>query len=113
MPRSPEHGSPAGDRNYNFRMETDAAVIQTVREVRSSIDATLERSRREHLGSVLCGPDGGPAWVVKTLDVHPCMGKVAGRRVLRELGIEERTRLADLTQAQREQLSGRCRCVRA
>lgn len=91
-------------------METDARAIEAVHRVRSAIRSALDRSAREPLADVLSSPECGPAYVVKILDVHPCMGKVAGRRALRETGIAERTRLSDLAAPAREQLIGMCRC---
>jgi ribosomal protein S13 len=46
------------------------------------------------------------------MDVHPCMGKVAGRRILDELGIAHQTHLSRLTAAQVAAISQRCRCER-
>lgn len=96
--------------NYNLRMETDSAVIEQVRRVRSAIDAALTESGRAPLKAVLTGAEFGPAYVVKVLDVHPCLGKVAGRRLLKEIGVGERTRLEDLTAGERQQISDKCRC---
>ena len=91
-------------------METDSAVIEEVRRVRSAIESALVESARSPLAMVLSAGEFGPAYVVKVLDVHPCLGKVAGRRLLREIGVGERTRLMDLPSHSRNELAARCRC---
>lgn len=85
-------------------------MTRKVQDMRSQIDAALRESRTQNLEKVLADPAHGWAWVVKVLDVHPCLGKVAGRRALREAGIDERMRLSSLSQSQRQQLSRVCRC---
>ena len=45
-------------------------------------------------------------YVVKLLDVSPRLGKVAGRRLMADLGIEPLSRVRDLTDPQRSALIG-------
>ncbi len=51
-------------------------------------------------------------YVVKILDVTPGVGKVAGRRMLASLGIDEFTRLRELSDAQRVSIVSACREMR-
>ena len=91
-------------------MPTDADLLRKVDEVRSSIALAAQLSAAGPLRAVLADARAGESWVVKVLDVHPCTGKVGGRRLLRTLGIAERSRLRELTDAQRESLAGSCSC---
>lgn len=50
--------------------------------------------------------DRSQTYVVKLLDVTPGLGKVAGRRLLASLGIDELMRVAELSEAQRAALLG-------
>ena len=92
-------------------METAPSVIEKVNAVRAAIRTTLERSSTEPLSRVLSDPVCAPTHVVKVLDVHPCLGKVAGRRALRELAIHERTPLGHLDGASQSAVAGYCRCA--
>ncbi len=42
--------------------------------------------------------------MVKILDVHPRLGKVAGRRLLADIGVAPLARIADLTDDQRDRI---------
>lgn len=50
----------------------------------------------------------GRAYVVALTDVHGCLGKVAGRRLMATIGIEPLARVADLTDDQITALSECC-----
>lgn len=69
-----------------------------------SIEALLEVARDD---------DRSRAYVVKLLDVTPGVGKVAGRRLLASIGIQESARVADLDAAQRSKIVGGIGAVRA
>ena len=87
-------------------MATEHAPDAAVQEVRSAIERSLVLSASGPLAVVLADPVSAGTWTVKMLDVHPCAGKVAGRRLLAELGIPERTRVADLSAEQIALLAG-------
>ena len=96
--------------NYNLRMETAPSVIAKVNAVRAAIRTTLERSSTEPLSRVLSDPVCAPTHVVKVLDVHPCLGKVAGRRLMAGSGVPESATVGDLDDARRAALASACRC---
>ena len=98
--------------NYNLDMELAAHTRDTVVAWRSQIASACELSSGGSLDRVLARPDLTHPYVVKVLDVHPCLGKVSGRRLLDELGIAHMTRLADLTSTQVAALARRCGCDR-
>lgn len=50
--------------------------------------------------------------LVKVLDVHPCLGKVAGRRLMDELGIDQSVRVGDLDERAAAGVENACRCNR-
>ena len=85
---------------------TDMEVVAQLRTAR--VSAVLESSKG-NVASVLESPLGSYAaqvYVVKLLDVSPRLGKVAGRRLMAELGIEQLARVRDLTDSQRTALIG-------
>lgn len=98
--------------NYNRHMELLARTRDTVSGWRGQIRTATELAAAAHLGEVLGRTDVPYPYVVKVLDVHPCLGKVAGRRLLDSLGIDHRTRLSDLTLRQVDAIAGGCRCDR-
>lgn len=91
-------------------MPTHADLLRKVDEVRTSIARAAQLSAAGPLPEVLADAQAGESWVVKVLDVHACTGKVGGRRLLGALGIAEKTRLRELSDAQRQSLSASCRC---
>jgi hypothetical protein len=83
---------------------TDMEVVAQLRTAR--VSAVLESSRG-NVASVLETPLGSyvaQVYVVKLLDVSPRLGKVAGRRLMAELGIRALSRVCDLTEQQRRAL---------
>jgi len=93
-------------------MELQARTLEVVSTWRQQILEATRIASSGHIGDVLRRTDLSYPYVVKVLDVHPCMGKVAGRRLLDELGIAHQTRLADLTLFQVDDIGQRCRCDR-
>lgn len=47
-------------------------------------------------------------YLVKLLDVYPGLGKVAGRRLMSEMGLSQFVRVADLTATHRAELLRAC-----
>lgn len=68
--------------------------------MRSVRDDAVERSRRGNLASVFDDPDDFEKciYVVKLLDVHPQLGKVAGRKLLSSLGISQFDCVGDISE---------------
>lgn len=79
----------------------DHALVESLRAARR---AAVARSAERDVARVLDLPADDPGsrvYVVKLLDVHPALGKVTGRRLMGELGIDPFARVVDLTGHQR------------
>ena len=90
-------------------MESTNSDMEVVTQLRASRVAAVLESSRGNVSSVLnASADSYEAqvYVVKLLDVSPRLGKVAGRRLMTELGIEPLSRVRDLTDSQRVALIG-------
>jgi len=84
-------------------METRTKDLETVSQLRSARVAAVSRSRGGDVESVLFSDQSSleaQVYVVKLLDVYPALGKVAGRRLMAELGIAPLARVADLSTQQ-------------
>lgn len=84
-------------------METRTKDLETVSRLRSARVAAVSRSRNGDVESVLLSDHSSleaQVYVVKLLDVYPALGKVAGRRLMADLGITPLARVADLTTQQ-------------
>jgi hypothetical protein len=103
------HGADRG-RNYNPSMDAREGALAVVRAWRTQIDTAVSAGATASLSSVLSRPDVGHAYVVKVLDVHPCLGKVAGRRLMARVGVGPRVRIGELSPGARAQLESECRC---
>lgn len=86
----------------------DYAIVERLRAARRT---AVEAASAGRVRSVL-GVDGDdPAsrvYVVKLLDVHPALGKVAGRRLLADAGVAPFARVVDLTEAQKSTILRAC-----
>ena len=85
--------------------------LRRVSELRAARERAVAEAASGLLASVLSldgADDRSQTYVVKLLDVTPGVGKVAGRRLLGALGIEESVRAADLTEAQRSAIVEGC-----
>ena len=90
-------------------MESTNTDMEVVAQLRASRVAAVLESSRGNVASVLNAlPDSYEAqvYVVKLLDVSPRLGKVAGRRLMAEIGIEPLLRVRDLTDSRRLALIG-------
>ena len=87
-------------------MENRNRDLGTVRDLRSARIAAVNDSSSGDLAGVLGSSDRFTAsvYVVKLLDVHPRLGKVAGRRLLAALGVAPLARVSDLTSDQRARI---------
>lgn len=84
--------------------DRDRDVVAQLRRAR--VAAVLESSNG-NIASVLDAPPDSceaQVYVVKLLDVSPRLGKVAGRRLMAELGVAALSRIHELTEAQRQAL---------
>ena len=90
-------------------MESTNTDIEVVAQLRTARVAAVLESSRGNVSSVLEAPHDSyeaQVYVVKLLDVSPHLGKVAGRRLMAELGIGPLSRVHELTEAQRCALIG-------
>jgi hypothetical protein len=88
-------------------MESTFTDMEVVAQLRKARVAAVLESSKGNVSSVLEAPyDSYEAqvYVVKLLDVSPRLGKVAGRRLMAELGIGALARVHDLTEQQRSAL---------
>jgi hypothetical protein len=85
-------------------------AVSTVARWRSEIARAVDLGSSGPLAAVLDAAGCGHCYVVKALDVHPCLGKVKGRRLMAGLGVGPGVRLAELSDAQRGSLAAGCRC---
>lgn len=84
-------------------MESRTHDLETVSRLRSARIAAVKRASSGDLQMLHRYNDGSvesQVYVVKLLDVFPGLGKVAGRRLMADLGIAPLTRVADLTSVQ-------------
>ena len=82
--------------------------MEVVAQLRTARVSAVLESSKGNVASVLESPLGSfvaQVYVVKLLDVSPRLGKVAGRRLMAELGIGALSRVCDLTKQQRRALS--------
>jgi hypothetical protein len=81
-------------------MEHRVRDLEMMSQVRSVRDAAIEESRRAMLANVFSRSDGDERfiYVVKLLDVHPQLGKVAGRKLLASLGVSSFHCVGDLSE---------------
>jgi hypothetical protein len=94
-------------RNYHWVMESTNKDLELVAQLRTARVAAVLESSQGNVASVLEALDDScdaQVYVVKLLDVTPSLGKVAGRRLMAELGIAALSRVKDLTTAQRDAL---------
>lgn len=94
-------------------METPVRSLPTVEKWRREIESALAVSRAGDLAAALDAGRHAHALVVKILDVHPCIGKVAGRRLLTDEGIDHGVTVGLLPHEKLVVVGGRCRCSRA
>jgi hypothetical protein len=88
-------------------MESTYTDMEVVAQLRTARVAAVLESSKGNVATVLQAlPTSYEAqvYVVKLLDVSPRLGKVAGRRLMAELGISALSRVQDLSEAQRRAL---------
>jgi hypothetical protein len=88
-------------------MESTVGDFEMVKNLRNARIAAVQKAQAGHLRDVLSvAVDSLDAqvYVVKILDVHPKLGKVAGRRLLADIGVVPFTRVGELTAQQRESI---------
>jgi hypothetical protein len=90
-------------------MESTNTDMEVVAQLRNARVAAVLESSKGNVASVLEAPHDSyeaQVYVVKLLDVSPRLGKVAGRRLMAELGIAALARVHELTVDQRQALIG-------
>ena len=81
--------------------------LETVSRLRSARIAVVAKSQQGNLQALFSSDPqslDAQTYVVKVLDVFPGLGKVAGRRLMAEIGINPLARIADLTPHQIDML---------
>lgn len=91
-------------------MDSRTRDLATVEQWRNTRIEAVSSAAAGQLAAVLSHstPEQGLVYVVKLLDVHPKLGKVSGRRLMANLGIDAFARVADLTTHQKEALLREC-----
>jgi len=92
-------------------MDARRTALETVRAWRGEIERAVEAGASLPLPEVMSRDDTGHAYLVKVLDVHPCLGKVAGRRLMAGLGLGPRTRIGEMTPGAVGSVVAACRCA--
>lgn len=87
-------------------MESRTRDLESVRALRSARIAAVRQAASGDVVRLLSSDDRATraVYVVKILDVHPRLGKVAGRRLLADIGVAPLARIADLTDDQRDRI---------
>jgi hypothetical protein len=93
-------------------MDARLTALGTVQAWRGEIERAVSAGASMPLSAVLSRGDIAHAYLVKILDVHPCLGKVAGRRLMAGLGLPPRTRIGELVPGATESVVSACRCSR-
>lgn len=83
-------------------MEPRAEDLALIATFRRSRETAVQKSAQRSLRHVLLSQNEGDqlVYVMKLLDVHPVLGKVAGRRLLDTLGLSHFTRVGELSSHQ-------------
>ena len=84
--------------------DRDLRRVSELREARERAVNEASAGAIEVLLDVSADDDRSLTYVVKLLDVTQGVGKVAGRRLLSSIGIDESCRVADLDAAQRARI---------
>ena len=100
----------AARRNYHCYMEPRAEDLALVARLRSVRQQVVESALHGEIASAFSSSDEAVRCVkvVKLLDVHPALGKVAGRRLLASLGLNHFSRISDLSAPQVESILAAC-----
>ena len=81
-------------------MEAPLNDMMMVKRLREGHRTAVSRASAGNLSFVCELPADAPeahVYVVKVLDVHPALGKVAGRRLMATLGIDQFAHISDLS----------------
>jgi hypothetical protein len=99
-------------------MAERTAVLQKVSQLRSVRRQVIEDAQSFSLQHVVQRlqlaeheDQASSVYVVKVLDTHPCLGKVAGRKLMATLSIEPFVSIGQLTTTQLDALIKSCRCT--
>lgn len=102
--------SVAARRNYHCYMEPRAEDLAALAHLRSVRQKAVDSAAGGDIATVLSHSDAATqcVYVVKLLDVHPSLGKVAGRRLLASLGLNHFSRISDLSPRHIETILSAC-----
>jgi hypothetical protein len=91
-------------------MDSRTRDLATVAQWRNARVRSVEEAAAGRLRDIVVAPspEQGFVYVVKLLDVHPRLGKVSGRRLMAQLGIEPFARVSELTSDQVAALLREC-----
>lgn len=101
----------AGVRNYHWVMERTVEVRELIDTLRSARVAAVEMASRGDIGNVFGRPSDDPSgftYLVKLLDVHPSLGKVMGRRLMAQLGLDQFVRVSSLSDEDKKKILAAC-----
>jgi hypothetical protein len=80
---------------------SDFEMVKSLRNARVDAVVKAQKGQLAEVLSVEIDSLEAQTYVVKLLDVHPALGKVAGRRLLADIGVVPFTRVGQLTNEQR------------
>ena len=92
-------------------MEASVRDKEVVANLRAARRTAVSLAASGRLGDLFALPAESyetQVYLVKLLDVFPGLGKVAGRRLMADLGLSQFTRVCDLTTADRDALLQAC-----
>lgn len=92
-------------------MEHQDDPLKLVALLRSARQEAVEKAARGELSEVLASsPDSATAftYLVKLLDVHPALGKVKGRRLMADMGLDPLVRVSGLTAGSKQRILSEC-----
>lgn len=96
---------------YDEPMEVAMDDLRIVDELRNARRVAVSLAASGSMTEALSAPADSPAtrvYVVKLLDVHPESGKVAGRRLMSEMGLDGFTRVCDLDSSMKTRILRAC-----
>lgn len=86
----------------------DLMLVTRLREGHRNAVASSAAGNLSHVCSLPVDAPEAHVYVVKVLDVHPALGKVAGRRLMETLGIDQFAHVSDLSTDTKDALLSAC-----
>ena len=88
-------------------MESTVSDFEMVKNLRNARIAAVQAAQAGQLPAVLADSSDSltkQVYVVKLLDVTPGLGKVSGRRLLADIGVNPFAQVSDLTPEQKDKI---------